>query len=135
MKKEVLLVDDEVLHNKINEMLLEKSPLVGNVASVTTGKDALSLLEARFYGRKPFPEVILLDINMPMMNGFQFLEKLHDHGIIDPAELHIVMLSSSFDPRDKQRALELGIEDYSEKPLKPEHIRKYLEIRDPAIAS
>lgn len=131
MKKDILLVDDEVIQNTINAMMLEKSPLVGNVQSVTNGKEAISFLEARFFGRRPMPEIILLDINMPLMNGFQFLENIFSNTIIDPAELHVIMLSSSFDPRDKEKAMELGIIDYIEKPLTPEHIQKYL-TRDPA---
>ncbi len=68
--KNVLLVDDDKTFNFISTRLLELTGMAGNILTAWNGKQALDLFERN----QGFPDVILLDLNMPVMDGFEFLE-------------------------------------------------------------
>ena len=71
---EVLLVDDDQISNFLTTSLLKRSGLAKNISISLDGKEAMNLLQKRAATKEPFPDLILLDINMPDMNGFEFLE-------------------------------------------------------------
>jgi CheY-like chemotaxis protein len=113
-----LLIDDNPIDLMINEKVLSNCFNDLEVAKVLSGNEALSYLS----DQKVFPEVILLDINMPEMNGFEFLEeykRLFNHH----PETKIYILSSSIDPTDISRAS--GNNDiiaFIKKPLSQEEV-------------
>ena len=72
--EEVLLVDDDQISNFLTTSLLKRSGLAKNISISMDGKEAMNLLQKRAATKEPFPDLILLDINMPYMNGFEFLE-------------------------------------------------------------
>jgi CheY-like chemotaxis protein len=116
-KRNVLLVDDDPVFKMLNTILLKKTGKVGSIQSAENGLQALSVLKACFKNNEPLPDIIFLDLNMPVMDGFQFLEHLHVDPALDLKGLQIIVLSSSFDPRDKTRAKKLGVASFIEKPL------------------
>lgn len=103
----LLVVDD----NKVNRMLLTRGLETQghHVASAENGRIALDMLKADEY------DLMLLDIEMPVMNGFQVLEHLSG----DPSlrDLPVVVTSSLEDMADVVRCIELGAEDYLHKPV------------------
>ena len=117
MTKNILLVDDELITNIVHKSMLERSASSGYIESVNNGQQAIKFLEDRIAEKTPLPDVIFLDINMPVMNGFQFLEELQHHFAIRREAITIIMLSSSIDKRDRDRAKELGVETFICKPL------------------
>jgi CheY-like chemotaxis protein len=88
------------------------------------GKQALDLLMD--YKRHPLPDVILLDLNMPIMGGFEFLDAFRELRIPGQAKVKIVILSSSDDPVDIRRASEMGIHHYITKPVSIDKLGKVL---------
>lgn len=116
-KKSVLLVDDDALCNTVNRIVLEKTNMVEDVETISNGYEAVHLLESKLKKQQPMPDLLLLDLNMPFMNGFEFLSTIQKHFAIDHQQLDIIILSSSFDPRDKERTVAMGISQYIEKPL------------------
>lgn len=73
------------------------------------------------------PTLVLLDVNMPVMNGFEFLEA-YDHLDITPKEhIIIIMLTTSLHPRDVERVQQLGIAGFMNKPLTKEKINDILK--------
>ncbi len=118
----ILLVDDDEVANFLSARLLQREGLANDIAVAKHGAEAIAMLEAGSAGQA-MPELILLDIKMPVMDGFEFLEayaSLKDKPL--PAPL-IVMLSSSLNPRDIDRAMANGAIKFLDKPLTVEKLR------------
>ena len=108
-----LLIDDNYIDNFVARKLLESSKFADNVVVIQSPAEAIALLRAGTI----IPEVIFLDIRMPMMNGFEFLAE-YDKLEIDKSKIKIFLLSSSFDPTDVKKALEnKHITQFIHKPL------------------
>lgn len=126
--KTVLLIDDEVMSNAVHTMMLQAHPHIGQIQEARNGKEALIFLEESIRKGEAFPDIIYLDINMPLMDGFEFLERLNTHPLIDYSKLNIAILSSSVHPKDMTKARNLGIAHFFVKPLSEYHIRQSLKV-------
>lgn len=117
--KSVLLVDDDPASNFLAQLLLRKLDMNVHVSVTANGKEALDYLREQ-RGKRNFPDLILLDINMPIMDGFEFM----DHFLQLPLnqQPRVVMLSSSVSPKDAQRAVDYRVEDFINKPLTKEKL-------------
>jgi two-component SAPR family response regulator len=94
-----LLIDDNPLDNFINTLLIIKAKFAHEVISCESSEDALLKLSDGSIK----PDVIFLDLNMPVINGFQFLSKYANLNIIKE-NIKIFVLSSSLNPADLHRA-------------------------------
>lgn len=113
----VLLVDDDPVTNFITERTLSRLGVSKDVRSTLNGQQALQLISDRFERGLPFPAVILLDLNMPIMNGFQFIKAFKKLDFSNLEKVKIIIVTSSEDRKDMQRAESLGISDYLVKPF------------------
>lgn len=106
--KHAMLVDDNELDNFINQKILESNYFANKVYINTGAVSALEFLyNLTISGaeiKAVFPEVIFIDINMPMMNGFQFIEHLKNKFPEQLASLKLVILTSSDDPAEMVKA-------------------------------
>ena len=124
MVKNVLLVDDDKISNFINSKVLSRTGIVKELHTAMNGKEALDHINKS--GTKWSPDVIFVDLNMPVMDGFQFIEAFSklDHSKTDKVKL--VIVTSSEDPEDMARARSLGVKDYLVKPMKEADILRIL---------
>ena len=120
----VLLIDDDPASNYIAQLLLRKSGAVKEITVAANGQEALEYIEQRCNG-KGYPDLILLDINMPKMDGFEFME--HFQQLPCAASIRVVVLSSSVSTRDQQTATEYHIKDFINKPLTKEKLAQLIE--------
>jgi len=121
MKKKltcVMLVDDDKNDNFIHEREIKKASAITDVITKNSGKNALDYLKSKKEDKDLLPDLIFLDINMPCMNGWEFLDEfsLLDKELQD--EVIIVMLTSSNHEIDLEKFKEWSIvSDYLIKPL------------------
>jgi two-component system, response regulator len=104
----LLLAEDNPVDVLLVREALRRSSIAVDVMIAYDGEEALKLLQEP----KLKPDLILLDLNIPKVDGFAVLEQHH----IDDGP-PVVVFTSSTNPADKQRALELGAQDYFVKPV------------------
>jgi CheY-like chemotaxis protein len=126
--KRVLLVDDDSIFNFINSKTLQRMDPASDIHTAANGAEALKLFDDYYPGAKSLPDVILLDLNMPVMDGFGFLEGFRRLRIAGKEHVKIFIVSSSDDPGDRQRAKALGADYYLTKPLQEQSLRLALEM-------
>lgn len=119
----VLLVDDDSINNFINERLIKKIDLTEEVNISLNGKEALEYLLKRSSEGKNVPELILLDINMPVMDGFEFLDSFQKLELPNKNSIIIVMLTTSTNPSDTERLENTGVAGYINKPLTEQKLK------------
>ena len=124
----VLLVDDDATTNYLNQLLLKRLGVAEQVLVAVNGKEALELLHV--HCQTPFaacPVLILLDVKMPVMDGFAFLEAYQLLPATHRQATTIVMLTTSLHPRDVERVQRLSIGGFLNKPLTREKVNDILK--------
>lgn len=116
MRKRVLIIDDDPQLNKINEKILDSSGLVSELHISLNGKEGLEYLKARAEKNYPLPHLIILDLDMPVLNGLQFIDAFHNLNIPGKNNIELVIFTSSNSAKDRQKVLEKGVRHYIEKP-------------------
>jgi CheY-like chemotaxis protein len=117
----VLLVDDDRVTNLLHTRMINRSGLVRQVDVATDGMDALEYLQDDDRNGGVQPDLILLDINMPRMNGFEFLEAYAHLPDVPKDQQIIVMLSTSLLKSDHARAeADPNVYQFANKPLRPD---------------
>jgi CheY-like chemotaxis protein len=122
--KFVMLIDEDEIDNIINQKIIESNNFSERVMVFQTGTDALDFLRVNAKIAENLPDLIFLDINMPIMDGFQFLEEFEklESPILDKSK--IIMLSSSISPRDIDRAASNRfVKKYLNKPLNSRYLQ------------
>jgi CheY-like chemotaxis protein len=136
MKKKlscVLLIDDDEPTNYYNSLIIEETGCVNHVQAVQSGKKALEYLTNSDhypeYGNCfPCPDLIFLDINMPAMNGWEFLDKYRALKKEHRGKTVLIMLTTSLFSEDVLKAKDIPeISGFESKPLTPEVIDKVLK--------
>jgi CheY-like chemotaxis protein len=117
--KRVLVVDDSQLMQRIYEVMLREYPL----AFADDGRQALTRLR-----EQPDIDLVLLDINMPEMDGRQFLAELRRRGGLD--RVRVVIVTTEGHAEDARRGLEAGAAAYITKPFRSEEIRTVIARLD-----
>lgn len=123
--KNILLVDDDPASNFLAQLLLEEFGFTEeNVVVKSNGKEAIDYI-LHECNSKEIPDLIFLDINMPVMDGFEFLDEFKTVPLLKAVK--IVLLTSSVSARDYDKAKEYVLFDYINKPLTEEKLHKILE--------
>lgn len=116
---QVLLVEDNPDDVEITRRAFEKTHAVSDLTIVRDGRQALDLLlhEGPYANGEPAPrpDLILLDINLPKVNGFEVLQQIRSHPEI--AMIPVIMLTASVREEDVLRAYQAGANSYIQKPL------------------
>lgn len=121
--RSVMLVDDNEIDNIINEKIIEANSFADQILVFQTGQDALEYLREHQGDVESLPEIVFLDINMPIMDGFQFLTDFEEFADEVRDKCKIIMLSSSISPKDIDRAASSRyVKKYLNKPLNARYL-------------
>jgi CheY-like chemotaxis protein len=121
----VCIVEDDPTHLFITRKYLELSGIVENIMIYKNGKEAYDKLKAIFLNSESLPEIILLDLNMPIWDGWQFLEEFNKIPI--EKEIKIYILTSSTSKEDQIKAAEYNLNsNYLIKPISLNEIKSVL---------
>lgn len=118
----VLIIDDDEINNFVCSKVIHKHEFASEVKTFVSGQEGLDYLQTVINDQnESLPDLILLDINMPIMNGWSFLEKYQ--ALIPQFDKHpvLLMLSSSVYEEDIEKARQHPeVKDYITKPLNQE---------------
>ncbi len=124
----ILLIDDDEPTNYIHERIIEEVGCTEKIVAIQSARQALDFLKSKTDGAYPQPDLIFLDINMPAMTGWGFLEKYRELDKDQQGRVIIVMLTTSLHPDDERKAQSIPeVNRYFIKPLSPEMLQEILE--------
>ncbi len=124
----VMLIDDNEIDNLINQKMVEAARLSDYIYTHTGAKSAIEFLKnieqlEKSIVESVLPDVIFLDIDMPLMDGFQFLEEFNKLKDTTIKKCKIIMLTSSINPQDVSKSKKYeAVKKYLNKPLSQESL-------------
>jgi CheY-like chemotaxis protein len=125
----VILIDDNEIDNLINQKMVEAAGLSKYIYTHTGAKSAIEFLKnieqlETEIVESVLPDVIFLDIDMPLMDGFQFLEEFNKLKSSTKDKCRIVMLTSSINPQDVSKSKKYeAVKKYLNKPLSQDSLK------------
>ena len=128
----IALVDDDKVFQLTSSRTLRAANLTNKILQFENGEEALQFLKEHAAETDTLPDYIFLDINMPYVDGWMFLEDYATLKLNLKKEISIYMVSSSIDPRDVNRAKQdKNVREYIIKPVSRE---KFIELLNRAAA-
>jgi two-component system, chemotaxis family, chemotaxis protein CheY len=122
----IALVDDDKIFQLTAFKTIKATAITDNILQFESGEDALQFLRKNLTNANTLPDYIFLDINMPYLDGWMFLDDYNEFKAGLPKPISIYMVSSSIDPRDIDRAKSnVNVKDYVIKPVTRE---KFIEL-------
>lgn len=126
MLDKILCVDDDPITLMLCRKVVEKVEFAKEIITVNNGEEAIEYFDALFEERKTnsaivYPKLVLLDLNMPVMDGWEFLESYitkEYHNVFDSTRF--IVLSSSIDPYDINKSKTYPVIGFLSKPVTKE---------------
>ncbi len=116
----IFLLDDDPIVNVINEQLFRKYNASKQYIVCRTSQEAIEYIDKA----NPLPEIVIIDLNIPLTNGFSFLDKFYDKFLNN---LSVYILTSSVNPEDLNKAMSYPfVKGYLKKPLTRDIVQKII---------
>ena len=114
--EQIYLIDDDEIFVFVLTKLLHKSGRFGQMTNIRNGQDAIEMLQKQYAENKKLPDLIFLDLNMPVLDGWQFLDEVEKLPFKQALEIHII--SSSIDVREIEKSKEYTtVKSFVSKPV------------------
>jgi CheY-like chemotaxis protein len=121
----ILLIDDDKVTNYLHSIVITDMGVSNHIEIKQNGKDGLMFLE-ECSKEGNLPDLILVDLKMPVMDGFEFVDAFRKLGLPE-RQTRIVMLTTSSNPKDIDKMKEKGIDDFFDKPLTEEKLMELVK--------
>ncbi|MFC4740198.1 response regulator [Flavobacterium ponti] len=127
-KNSVWIIDDDMIFKIIAQKIIQKSENLETLSTFSNGQEALAALESAVTNNEKLPDIILLDIEMPLMDGWEFICQIKPFAsILKEKKIRIYILSSSIAIEDKLKAQSnSNISGYLTKPITLEDLVKII---------
>lgn len=124
LKSKVFIIDDDPIHQRITQIMITQNELFEQYTSYTEAQKALDFLNDNFENLEILPDVILLDLNMPEVDGWDFLDVFEGFKEKLKKDIRVFIVSSSVDEKDVLRSRSFTcVNGFISKPLSPDMIR------------
>lgn len=123
----ILLVEDDSITTYLHERLIKKVYPELKLVVRANGREALHYMQSCLDQKKPLPGIVLLDLNMPVMDGYEFLRMFRRLSLPLFHRTRVVVLSSSDMISDQEQARQLGASCYLSKPLNKDKMQDIME--------
>jgi CheY-like chemotaxis protein len=121
----ICIVDDDSINRFIFSKTIETQKLSDKVLTFSNGQLAIAFLLDNISQTSNLPDILFIDINMPIMNGWQFIEEYMKIKLKIKKKIMIYLLSASLNPIDLARSKEIdGISGHIIKPINPEKLKE-----------
>ena len=131
--KIVLLIDDDVVVNKVNKYLIESTGVFDLIESKTAPQEAIEYINDLLVNNQKIPGLIIVDISMPEIDGFEFidlLDELFEEKGFEEMPVFLILSSSNFKRDFEQFDKTPAVKKFLSKPLQKEEFEKVLEELD-----
>ncbi|TXD65084.1 response regulator [Polaribacter glomeratus] len=124
----ICIIDDDEVYKFFMQRILKIKKLTENIITFPDGEEAYNFINENKQNPEKLPDLIFLDINMPIMNGFQFMEEYTKLAPQIAKKIIIYMVTSSIDPVDLERSKNFKeISDFVTKPITAEVLQKIVD--------
>ncbi|MBF6608113.1 MAG: response regulator [Flavobacterium sp.] len=121
MLAKILCVDDDPITLMLYKMVVRKSGFAHEIETARNGEEALQFFDKSASANTNYPEIIFLDLNMPVMGGWEFLDHFSTEKYSSYSEVKVIVLSSTIDPHDIEKAKTYPmVIDFQSKPISKE---------------
>lgn len=121
--KKIMIVDDDAIDNYLVSALIKTNHIAETILEFDNSEKAIEYLQINKSIEENLPEIILLDIYMPRLNGIEFMEKMDEIEIPFPEKCKICVVSGSIDDKDIMKTkLNANVFKYTTKPISPEFL-------------
>jgi CheY-like chemotaxis protein len=120
----IMLIDDDNINNFLNYRIIKKWDISDEINILNNGRDAIRFIDNWHFNFHNYPELILLDINMPVMDGFEFLEALEKRQLSGKTKIIVLTTADSF--QDIEKMKEFGVNYFFNKPLDEKKLQNLL---------
>ena len=131
--KKVFLIDDDVVVNKVNKYLIESTGIFDLIESKTAPQEAIEYINDLLVNNQKIPGLIIVDISMPEIDGFEFidlLDELFEEKGFEEMPVFLILSSSNFKRDFEQFDKTPAVKKFLSKPLQKEEFEKVLEELD-----
>lgn len=121
MLHKILCVDDDPITLMLYKMVISKAEFADQVDTAQNGEEAVTYFDGLLENREEYPKLIFLDLNMPVMGGWEFLDLFSQKKYELFKDIKVIVLSSTIDPQDIERSKSYPmVIDFQSKPISKE---------------
>lgn len=128
MSRNICIIDDDKIYRFTTEKYIEMLKLADKIITFSDGEEALEFFKTNATNSEELPDIILLDVNMPIMDGWDFIEEYASFQPRPIKKITLYMVTSSIDDRDRDKAAKISeIHDFVIKPISEEQLTELIE--------